>query len=106
MILYWCAERIIIHAASNALRHSSFNDVYTRAWLFEPCTGMAVILQERAEFSFQILHVPKEDTVEVFPQNGSNQSLHEEMSYRSIRDGPDFPDFENPQIGLPSVILE
>jgi len=45
-------------------------------------------------------------TVKVFPPSGFNQSLDEGMRYRSIREGLDFPDFENPQVGLPSVILE
>jgi hypothetical protein len=69
-------------------------------------TGLVVILQEPAEFSFQILRAPQEDAVKVFSPNGSNQSLDEGMRYRAIRDGFDFPDLENPQVGLPSVISE
>ena len=69
-------------------------------------TGMVVVLLEPGEFSFQVLRVPEEDAVKVFPPNGSNQSLYEGMRYRGIRDGLDFSDLENPQVGLPSVISE
>jgi len=59
-------------------------------------TGMVVIPQEPAGFSFQVLRVPEEDAVKVFPPNGSNQSFYEGMRYRGIRDGLDFSDLENP----------
>ena len=41
--------------------------------------GMVVIMKKRAEFSFEVLRIPKEDAIKVFPPNGSNQSLHEGM---------------------------
>jgi hypothetical protein len=42
-------------------------------------TGVVVIVQEAVEFSFEVLRIPKEDAIRVFPPNGSNQSLHEGM---------------------------
>ena len=69
-------------------------------------TGTVVILQEPAEFSLQVLRVPEEDAIKVFPPNGSNQSFYEGMRYRDIQDVLDFSDLENPQVGLPSVMSE
>ena len=61
---------------------------------------------EGVEFSFKIQRIPKEDTVEVFTPDRSNQSLNEGMRNGDIRYGLNFPDLENPQVGLPSVITE
>ena len=57
---------------------------------------MIVELQERGEFSFKILSIPKEDAVKVFAANCSSQTLNEGMRYRGIRVGFDFLDLENP----------
>ena len=67
---------------------------------------MIVIPLEVCKLSLEVSRVPEQSVVQKLTANGSDESLYEGMRYQGIRDGLDFPDPENPQVGLPSVISE
>ena len=65
---------------------------------------LVVVFPKGLKFPLQVVRIPKKDVIQVFTTNRSNQSLNKWMWYWCMRDGLNFFDFKNFQVGLPSVI--
>ena len=65
-----------------------------------------VVVREFDEFAFKIPVVPKEDMVEVFATDRSNQSLDEWMQLRRVGYGFSLVDLEYTKISFLSAVSE
>jgi hypothetical protein len=63
-----------------------------------------VIVLEIAKLRLQIRRAPKQDLVQVFAPDGTDQSLYERMRKRNVGNRFDFRNAEHSKIGLPLVV--
>lgn len=64
---------------------------------------LVVIVHELGELPLEVRGAPKQNLVEIFAPDRSDQSFDEGMRDRGVRNRLDFFDTQYPQVGLPSL---
>src|ERR1035441_4881652 len=65
-----------------------------------------VVVFECGQFLAQVTAIPEKNSVQILPANGADEPLDKRMRDEHLRHGADGLDFQNAQIGFPTLKAE